>query len=91
MRMFYRSVRNYTRFSEIDNILNGRFKELCKRVTSNAPKKLDYTPNVIKFTISLYYLSPKAYDFVKKYMDLPHTKILQKYLSRGTYIINLDE
>ncbi|CAB3246009.1 unnamed protein product [Arctia plantaginis] len=91
MKILSRSVKNYTRFSEIDNILSGRFKELCKTVTSNAPKKLDYTPNVIKFAISLYYLSPKAYDFVKKYMDLPHTNILQKYLSSGTYIINLDE
>ncbi|KAL4718703.1 hypothetical protein ACJJTC_011322, partial [Scirpophaga incertulas] len=63
--------------SSID-VVNRDFlkKFLCKDSTARK-----YTPELRKFALTLHYISPKAYNFVRKQFNtcLPHTRTLSRW------------
>lgn len=84
-------IREYTKNTEIDNILHGNFEKLCEMFSNRRRDGDDeiFSDDALKFALSMYVFSPEAYDYLKQYMHLPDKVKLQSLVSSGTYIFEL--
>lgn len=75
-------VRNYTSHSEIENILQGNFANICKVFSHNPKSKVvKYSDEVKAFALTVHFYSPKAYEFLRTIISLPHTSTLWRSIS----------
>lgn len=77
------TIKKYTRQSEIENIIQGRFADICKEFnkTQINPHGVRYSEEVKAFALTLNFYSPKAYEFLRKYTTLPHVETIRRSLS----------
>lgn len=85
MKSLLAVVKKYTSQSDIENIIKGTFTDLCKLFKKsnppNHPQGTRYSDEVKAFAFMLHFHSPKAYELLRSYVPLPHTKTLRKSVS----------
>jgi len=68
--------------------LEQQFPALMKKLVLNettrssaaGPKGMRYDDEVKKFAVTLHYYSPKAYEFVRDYLTLPHPSTITSWM-----------
>ncbi|CAG5058857.1 unnamed protein product [Parnassius apollo] len=77
------TIKKYTGQSEIENIIQGRFADICKdfKKPQSNPHGVRYSEEVKAFALTLNFYSPKAYEFLRKYISLPHVETIRRSLS----------
>ncbi|XP_072948617.1 uncharacterized protein [Epargyreus clarus] len=68
------TIKKYTRQSEIENIIQGRFADICKEF-----KKPQRNPHGIRYSEEV---KAFAYEFLRKHTSLPHVETIRRSLSR---------
>lgn len=84
LKSLMKTVKCYASNSEIDNIIQGNFANICKefkKPSKSSPHSLRYSDEVKSFALTLHFYSAKAYDFLRKYVALPHVETLRRSLS----------
>lgn len=71
----------YTYLDTIFPIQSMKLSILKNEVKNSDEKKFTYSDDIKKFSQTLYYLSPKAYKYLRKQLILPHPSTLRKWIS----------
>lgn len=73
---------------ELEQVLISNFDGVKLECMLNECRNLNvaktqrrYTPQMKQFALTLYFYSPKAYDFIRENLSLPHPSMLRKWLS----------
>jgi len=72
---------------ELEDVLLKQFSgfnlEILKNELENCNKKFNkhYYDNIKEFVSTLYFYSPKAYNFLRSYLNLPHEVTLRKWVA----------
>ena len=74
--------------TEIADILHASFDKLQLSIFNNAknnttisPCGRRYTDDIKEFSLSLYFYSPKAYEYVRSIIPLPNPSLIRKWSS----------
>ncbi|CAG4974675.1 unnamed protein product [Colias eurytheme] len=71
------TVKKYTLNTEIDNILQGNFANICKLFDHEPKTKVPkYSDEVKGFALTIHSYSPQAYEYLRNVISLPHTSTL---------------
>ncbi|XP_045509102.1 uncharacterized protein LOC123704708 [Colias croceus] len=71
------TVKKYTNNTEIENILQGNFANICKLFDQEPKTKvLKYSDEVKGFALTVHSYSPQAYEYLRNVISLPHTSTL---------------
>ncbi|RVE40921.1 hypothetical protein evm_014429 [Chilo suppressalis] len=83
MQSLLATIREYTNNSEIENIIKGNFSNICEifKKPPTDPRGVRYSDEVKAFALTLHFYSPKAYEFLKKLVALPHIETLRRSLA----------
>ena len=83
LKSLIKIVKSYTDNSEIENIINGNFANICKefKKTKNKPQGIRYSEELKSFALTLHFYSAKAYEFLRQFVALPHEETLRRSLA----------
>lgn len=76
-------IRKYASQTEIENIIQGRFADICKEFNKTPANQhgIRYSEEVKAFALTLHFYSPKAYEFIRSFTALPHIQTLRRSLA----------